>query len=268
MFFLSKLIPLFLYPVGFVSLILFILCVTDALKRTWTFRSWMMLSAFLFLYLSGNFYIAHWISHSLESQHEPIAENAEADAIVIIGGALHPDLPPRQNVEVGEAGDRIFHGANLYNAGHAPMIIASGGWVTLYWDPGDYRSEAAEMKRLLQQLGVPENAILVEYQSQNTKENAEFTAAVASDHDVNTIILVTTARHMPRAAAVFEKEGFEVIPAPTDYFVTGDPDITNGNLGKNLTLINSVPQAKFLDVTTKSMKEYIGLVYYWLRGWV
>ncbi|MEM8861234.1 MAG: YdcF family protein [Chloroflexota bacterium] len=250
------------------SLTLLILILVDLARRTWSFRSWVLLLAFLFLYVGGNFYFAHFISHSLESRHSPISENEQADAIVIIGGALHPNLPPRQSVEVGEAGDRIFHGANLYNNGYAPLVITSGGWVTLYWDPGEHRSEAAEMKDLLQQLGVPRDVILVEHKSQNTKENAAFTAALASNHNINKIILVTTARHMPRAAAAFENEGFEVIPAPTDYFVTGDPDITNGNLGKNLTVLNLVPQAKFVDVTTKSMKEYVGIVYYWMRDWI
>ena len=268
MFFLSKFIPLLLYPVGFVSLLLLLLILADLVKRSWTIRSSILLCGFLFIYLSGNFYFAHWISHSLEVQHGPIQENPQADAIVILGGALHPNLPPRQNVEVGEAGDRLFHGAYLYHKEYAPLIVTSGGWVSLYWDPGEYRSEAAEMKSVLQLLGVPEGAILVEPNSQNTKENAEFTADLLADLSINKIVLITTARHMPRAVAVFEKQGFEVVPAPTDYFVTGEPDVANGNLWKNLTLLNLVPQAKFVDVTTKSMKEYVGIVYYWMRGWL
>ena len=161
----------------------------------------------------------------------------------------------------------MIHGAFLFHKGYAPLIVNSGGWVSVYWESAD-RSEAADMQKLLKMLGVSEDKVLLETRSQNTRENALFTAELLEDTDINEIILVTTARHMPRAKAVFEKEGFEVIPAPTDYFVTGAPDITNGNMGKNFRLINLPPKVKFLVVTTESLKEYVGLAYYQLRGWV
>ena len=267
LFFLSKFLPLFLYPTGLSSLIFLILILTDLWNRSWSFRSWLALVGFLVITLGGNFYIAHWISHSLESQYPPLTENPEADAIVILGGGLRPGLPPRQHPEVDEAGDRIIHGAFLFHKGYAPLIVNSGGWVSLYWESGD-RSEAADMQKLLKMLGVPEENMLLETRSQNTQENALFTAELLADTDINRIVLVTTARHMPRAKAVFEKQGFEVIPAPTDYFVTGEPDITNRNIGKNFKLINLPPKVKFLVVTTESLREYVGLAYYRLRGWI
>lgn len=267
MFYLSKLLPLFFYPAGLTALVFLILIVLDLWERSWTLRSWLALFGFLVISLSGNFYVAHWISYSLESQYPPLTNNPNADAIVILGGATKPDLPPRQHPEVGEAGDRVIHGAFLFDKGYAPLIVASGGWVTIYWEPGD-RSEAAGMKELLIMLGVPPDKVMIEPRSQNTQENALNTAELLKDTDINRIILVTSARHMPRAKAVFEKQGFEVVPAPTDYFVTGEPDITNGNLGKNFKLLNLPPKAKFINVTTESMKEYVGLLYYRLRGWI
>ena len=75
--------------------------------------------------LGGNFYIAHWISHSLENQYEPLTENPNADVIVILGGGLNPELPPRQHPEVSEGGDRVYHGAFLYHREFAPLILTS-----------------------------------------------------------------------------------------------------------------------------------------------
>ena len=268
MFFLAKFLPLFLYPTGFATLIFFILIVLDLWKRSWSFRSTLSLIGFLTLFLGGNFYIAHWISHSLESQYTPLTNNPKAEVIVVLGGGLHPDVPPRQHPEVGEPGDRVYHAAYLYHKGYADRIIASGGWVSLYWDSGPERSEAKDMGKLLQALSIPEDAILYEPRSQNTRENALYTAELLKQESFEKVILVTTARHMPRAVATFEKAGVEVIPAPTDYFVTGAPDITNGKLRKNFRPLNSVPQSRYLDVTTRSMKEYVGMVYYQLRGWI
>lgn len=239
----------------------------DLWKRSWSLNSWIALVGFLVVFISGNFYFAHWISHSLESQYPPLTQNPNADAIVILGGGTKPNLHPRQHPEVSEGGDRVIHGAFLFKKEYAPVIVTTGGWVTVYWDPGD-RSEAAGMRELLIMLDIPEDKIMIEPHSQNTQENALNTVELLKDTDINKIVLVTTARHMPRAKAVFEKQGFDVIPAPTDYFVTGEPDIANGNIGKNFNLLNLPPKAKFINVTTESMKEYVGLFYYWLRGWI
>ena len=267
LFYLSKFLPLFLYPTGLSSLIFLSLIVIDLWHRSWSLRSWLALVGFLAITLGGNFYIAHWISHSLESRYPPLTTNPNADAIVILGGGVRPDFPPRQHPEVDEPGDRVIHGAFLFHKGYAPLVVNSGGWVSVYWESGE-RSEAADMQKLLKMLGVPEEQILLETQSQNTQENGQLTAELLDGNDVDRIILVTTARHMPRAKAVFEKQGFEVIPAPTDYFVTSQSDTIDDKVEKKFNLLNLPPQAKYLVVTTETLKEYVGLAYYRLQGWI
>ncbi len=64
---------------------------------------------------------------SLESQNLPQKEIPKADAIVILGGAVLPAVPPRPWVEVSEEGDRVLYGAKLYREGKAPRVILSGG---------------------------------------------------------------------------------------------------------------------------------------------
>ena len=111
------------------------------------------------------------------------------------------------------------------------------------------------MGKMLQALNVPADSILYETESENTRQNAVYTADLLAREELETVILVTTARHMPRAVASFNKVGVSVIPSPTDYFVTGDPDLQNGNISRNFKLLNVIPQSQNLDVTTKSMKE-------------
>src|SRR5690606_30182135 len=87
--------------------------------------------------------------------------------------------------------------------------------------------ETDAMTELLVALGVPEEAILPEDRSRNTYENALYVRELLAQADSNEIVLVTSALHMPRSVAIFERQGFSVTPAPVDYFVTeGVPGLT------------------------------------------
>jgi uncharacterized SAM-binding protein YcdF (DUF218 family) len=72
---------------------------------------------------------------------------------------------------------------------------------------------------------------------------------------------------MPRAMAVFQKQGLEVIPAPTDFKVT--QDVWDGLLhgSPESYIINLLPDASDLGSITNALKEYIGLFVYRLMGW-
>jgi uncharacterized SAM-binding protein YcdF (DUF218 family) len=72
---------------------------------------------------------------------------------------------------------------------------------------------------------------------------------------------------MPRARLTFEKEGIEVIPAPTDFLVT-KMDWKQLQQTPQATLLNSIPQAGRLQQTTRALKEYFGIIVYWLKGWI
>jgi uncharacterized SAM-binding protein YcdF (DUF218 family) len=57
----------------------------------------------------------------------------------------------------------------------------------------------------------------VEDRSRTTAENARNSAALLRDAGIARVALVTTAMHVPRAAAAFEAAGLRVVPAPTGY---------------------------------------------------
>ena len=73
---------------------------------------------------------------------------------------------------------------------------------------------------------------------------------------------------MPRAVALFEKQGFEVIPVPVDYSITEDVSPENGNARIQLKLMDIIPQSGNLSLTTNAMKEYLGYFVYQLQGWL
>ena len=94
------------------------------------------------------------------------------------------------------------------------------GTIALEWEHGPMDGiEGTKwlMKEVLAVMGVPTRAMLLENNSRNTNDNALYTAVVLNNRQIQRILLVTSAFHMRRAVPLFERQGFEVIPAPTDY---------------------------------------------------
>jgi uncharacterized SAM-binding protein YcdF (DUF218 family) len=73
---------------------------------------------------------------------------------------------------------------------------------------------------------------------------------------------------MPRSVGVFQRQGIDVIPAPTDYSVTQADWEQFRQAGLGSQLIFLIPSADNLEITTRILKEYIGLFVYKLRGWL
>jgi uncharacterized SAM-binding protein YcdF (DUF218 family) len=218
--------------------------------------------AFLTL-LAGGSWLGFWslpvvadaVTARLTAAYAPAPIDAlpGADAIVVLGGGIRPASRGRTDPDLNEAADRIWHAMRLYRDGKAPWVVVTGGSV---WSGGT-GTEAAAMRDFLVDLGVPEAFVVLEDRSRNTHENATMTAALGGDWAFERVLLVTSATHMRRAAATFRRAGFEVVPAPTDYV-----DFTDLP-----PLLRWLPDAEALDVSTRIIKEYLGLWVYRARGW-
>ncbi len=149
--------------------------------------------------------------------HPPLTESAllstPAEAIVVLGGSLRDDGP-----EYGEGPTlhehtlgRVRYAARLARQTRLP-ILATGGRPK---EGGP--SEAELMKEVLErEFGV--GPVMIETESRDTWENAAFSAALLRERHLDTILLVSTAIHLPRATPVFQAQGLTVIPAPTLFF--------------------------------------------------
>ncbi|MFN2234361.1 MAG: YdcF family protein, partial [Anaerolineales bacterium] len=168
-------------------------------------------------------------------------------------------------VEISGGGNRLLYAAHLYHQGVAPHLLLTGG--TIDW-MNENEPPAQDMAKVLGMLGIPEEALWTESESRNTYENALFSRRVLAEKGIDRIILVTSAIHMPRAVALFEKQGFDVIPAPADYNITqaGWDQLWDRNL--TTQLFNLLPSVANLSSTTSALKEYIGILVYSLRGWL
>jgi uncharacterized SAM-binding protein YcdF (DUF218 family) len=258
--FLSKFIPPFVYPFG---LALIAIIAAIFLWRKPRAQRAVLIATLIMLLLASNSLVAAALTRSVEWQYFPPKEIPHAEAIVLLGGGTAPGLYPRPIVELNGAGDRVAYAAWLYQQGAAPAIIASGGAIE-WLETG--KSAADDMAFLLELMGVPPEAIWLEENSRNTAENAAECAKILREKGITRIILVTSAFHMPRSVPLFENQGLEVIPAPTDYSVTQADWDALTTLNPSL-IIRLLPSADNLAATSKVLKEYIGMVVYRLRGW-
>lgn len=261
-FYLSKLLPLFLYPLGLACVLMLVALVT--LWQRPRSAAFSLALALIILLVGGNGWVSRSLVRSLEWQNIPSAGLPNAEAIVVLGGATKPAFPPRPFVDLGEEGDRVFYGAQLYQQQKAPLIIVAGGRID--WR-GRGPSESADMVSILSQLGVPMSAIIQEPNSLNTHENAVNVKKILDARGIRRVLLVTSAIHMPRSLLIFKRQGIAAIPAPTDFLVTAKELQEMQNSPQSI-LLNLLPDTDRLYQFTRALKEYIGLIVYRLRGWL
>lgn len=200
-----------------------------------------------------------WLLKSLERQYPDLGidRQAPAQAIVVLGGSLKMPSELHPSSGITNSSDRLLVALRLYRAGKAPLVVASGGDSPLLLKARSLH-EADVMKALLEEWGLPGSQILVEDLSVNTHENALFTHRLLAPMGIQHIILVTSATHMPRAAATFRKAGFEVEAAPADF---------NTDWDEESSVFNWVPASAALADSEFAIHEWIGIWIYRLRGW-
>lgn len=256
MFAFNKLLTPFLTPLG-IALVLGLFVLLLMLFGRRKLGAVLLFVALGGLYLSSTRFVAGELSGLLEHQYPPqaMAATPNADVIVLLGGATDPAVPPRQDPELNTHADRLMHAADLYKASKAKWIIASGGsW--LY--PSLQRSEAADMKDILMRFGVPDAAILMETESEDTGQNASLSATLMQQHQFTSALLVTSGIHMPRAMATFARAGIKVTASSTDIYDVASPD---------WPALSWLPSPLALVATGDALHELAGMLYYQLRGW-
>ena len=175
-----------------------------------------------------------------------------ADAVVILGGGVAESTYEDGLPQLGRSINRLIYGIELYKAGKAPLFIVSGG------SASNDIPEADIMAGFLQKLGMREDILIKESRSRTTYENARYTLPLLRQHDIHSIILVTSAFHMRRARASFSALGIDVIPGPVDHTV----------LQPEFRILNWLPDIESLYWSTKGYHEYLGWLYYRVQGWV
>jgi len=128
-----------------------------------------------------------------------------------------------------------------------PLVICGGSGNPARPD----LSEAKALARMAVAAGIPEQSIIIEDRSFNTREGAVEVSKLL-DGSNGKILLVTSAWHMARSVRFFTEAGFSVIPAPTDY--------RGGTI--EISLYSLIPSAESLRTSSTACYEYLSRLRY------
>jgi uncharacterized SAM-binding protein YcdF (DUF218 family) len=149
-------------------------------------------------------------------------------------------------------GSRVLEAARVYQVLGGPLIVSSGGP-----PPGrDMFPESETMKTALVDLGVPPHRIVLESESRVTRDEAVLTARLLGERGIRACIVVTSDLHMRRALATFRRVGLDARPA-----IARDP------LDAQRPWLSWIPTPQGIEYSREVVHDYLGLAWYWWRGW-
>ena len=262
-FVLSKLLPLLVYPLG-LAMVLQIVGLAGRRRRWGPHFSLLGLGL---LWLASMPLASRQLVWGLEERAVRLTSDPlpSADAVMVLGGGLQAPVSPRRNVEVSEAGDRLLTGVGLIHEGKAPWLLVSGGRISFRRDDPT-PTEARSAARLAVDLGVNDDRLVLSDLARNTAEEAMALQKIAKHRGWRSVLLVTSATHLPRSVASFRRlTDLEIIPVACDYQLPeralyGTPTLQSGLKG-------ILPSSTALNATTSVLKEWLGLTIYRFRGW-
>jgi uncharacterized SAM-binding protein YcdF (DUF218 family) len=202
--------------------------------------------------------LANWVMAPLEvSAKAGAAQSLDGAAgIIVLGGAIESaaslgGYAPHLN----ESGDRMVEALRLAASYPTLPVFFSGGKADLF-PREDRDTEAALALRFFAAFNLKPPRVRFEDRSRNTFENAVEAAKELQPKPGQKWILVTSAFHMPRAKALFEAQGFEVLARPVDFR-------TNGFDGWWRPFPRASEGLRRLDLV---VKEWVGLAMAWASG--
>lgn len=176
----------------------------------------------------------------------------QADAIVCLGGGVQPTRQEIIGLNLGESSDRPTTAIELLRQNKAPLLVIGGG------DSPGQKVEADAVKDWIERWQLTTAKVESLGICADTHDESQKVAALARSRGWKRILLVTSASHMSRAAAVFRKStGIEIVPVPCSFITNRWP-----------TDWAHLPDAHEFDAFGNWFHETIGWFSYKLRGWI
>jgi uncharacterized SAM-binding protein YcdF (DUF218 family) len=215
--------------------------------------------AALLLLTCANRAVSNRLLRPLEERYPAIPEvapqarvPAEIDPcrfVVVLGGG-HTDVAtlPAVGQLSTSALARVVEGVRLLRLLPEARLVVSGPGA-----PGR-PTHAAVLARAAESLGVERARIVLIDAALDTEDESHEVARLVGR---TRIALVTSAWHMPRAAALFRRAGVDFVPCPTDFVARGAPGFRWTDIAWD---------SESLERSTLAVHERIGLLWLRLRG--
>ncbi|MCE7053635.1 YdcF family protein [Algoriphagus sp. AGSA1] len=254
-FYLSQFLSFLAMPLTIISL-LWVFGLLN-IKRKWGKRC--LWTGLILLWFFSNQFIANQAMLAWEPAFKEFSEIKNHEYGIVLTGVTNLSKTAYDRTFFNKGADRITHALQLYRMGKIKKILITGGQGL---NPVNPQSEAELLQRFLLMAGLPEEDVMIEDQSKNTAQNAQFTKAFLEDRGIDTnqeFLLITSAFHMYRAKGCFDKVGLKTQTFPTDYYSHD----TKYDLPAFL-----YPNPSSIENWHKLSKEWIGILVYKLVGYI
>ena len=245
----STIVTFFLHPMPWFGIGFFILW--------WNRKKWnrltikrMLYVLFLLMYFFATPLFSRLLVQKLEDKYPPIDLNAlpkgQAYHIIALGaGQGYDDRLPANALLSSTTLIRLVEAIRIYRQLPNSMLVTSAN------SSINRKPQAIVAKEAAISLGVPEDKIFPIITALNTQQEAEgYVKALGKE---TTVIVVTSAIHMPRAMEWFRRSGAKPLAAPTDYLIKKQNDVSWKVF---------LPNANFYKEWQNALKEQIGLWYF------
>jgi len=215
------------------------------------------ISALILLLFFGNSVILNEVKLLWDM---PITADQDLDPYkyaVVLGGYAYYS-PENDRIAFARSGDRLFQGLRLLKSDFVDQLILSGGSGYVMFPE---LKESLYTGSYLESINIASDELILESESRNTRENALHTLEIlkSKGHETEPILLITSAYHMRRALAVFEKVGLDVIPYAAEPSF-GERDYTLDSF--------LLPSASALEEWNVLIHEWMGFISYSLSGYI
>jgi uncharacterized SAM-binding protein YcdF (DUF218 family) len=239
-FFLSKVLDVFLSPLTWGL----VLCCVGLLRK-WRWLRWTpALASAELAFFSLNPVSNALLMHLEREAPRTARRDVTYDAIILLGGPVDHDPTELRGVRsYNDNVERLLVSYDLLRTGRAKNVVVSGGYA---W-PGDRVNEARQLAKQLEDWGIARERIVVEPRALNTRGNAVESSRLVKQHGYRSLLLVTSAYHMPRSLDCFRAVGLKVDSLPVDFRASG-PESPRDWL----------PRARYLDTSEFALREMFG----------
>jgi uncharacterized SAM-binding protein YcdF (DUF218 family) len=203
--------------------------------------------------LASTLPVGEYMLRKIENTYSIPVLPQRVDGVIMLAGLVWTEgSASHHQVQLNEKATRLTQFMVLaHKYPHAKLVFTGGSGNPMMQDA----READYIKQLWTDMGMDPSRVIWERDSRNTYENVVASKALAQPKPGENWVLITSAVHMPRAVAIFEKQNWKVIPYPVD-FITIDTPIWQRefNASSNIWLLS------------EAMKETIGLAAYRATG--
>ena len=253
----SFIAPLF-EPLGAVWLLMALGTLWLLLRKQRRSAAWLGGPTLLILLL-GSTPLAEMLVRRAEQPYAPKfgLRHPTADAVVALGGGHRISNYDLLGFTTGDAGARVMTAVELVRQGRAPTLVLGGSWEAA---AGSSVPGMAVVQDWVAAWHLTSGAVTNLGICRDTHDEALACRRLRDAHGWQRVILVTSALHLRRSAAVFEKAGVEVVPVAADFQAAGVP-ATPGQW-------SPFPRQEGLKLLSLYSHEVIGWWVYRWRGWV